>query len=83
VPAPEGEREIDMVLDKLKPGMAVFEVKRATGMDTFHGKWKIWPVYIKEIDTVNGKVFASWNGNNPDWHNERRWSKWRLKRPEN
>lgn len=71
-----------MVLDKLKPGMTVFEVKRTTGLDSFYGKWSIWPVYIKETDTVNRRVFASWNGNKANWHNEKRWSKWRLKRPE-
>lgn len=72
-----------MVLNKLFPGMTVYSVKKSTGRSTFISKWQTWTVHIKEIDTVNNKVLASWSGNKPEWFNENSWSKWRIKRPEN
>ena len=62
------------MLKKMSPGMTVFDVKKATG--------SVWPVKIKEIDLENERVFASWNGNEPEWFARKVWSKWRLKRPQ-
>lgn len=72
-----------MVLKKLSPGMTVYNVKKATGIDAFYCKsgWKVWPVYIKEIEMERELVLASWNGNRPEWFNKKEWSKWRLKEP--
>lgn len=71
-----------MVLKKLKPGMTVWMVKPATGLSIFNGRWETWSINIIEIDVINEKVFASWNGNKPEWYYKHSWSKWRLKRPE-
>lgn len=70
-----------MVLNKLKPGIKVYDVKRATGLHFNMSKWSTWPVFIKEIDIENEMVFASWNGNPERWYNKHTWSKWRLKAP--
>lgn len=70
-----------MVLKRLKPGMTVYQVKRATGYAAISRKWSIWPVYVKEVDEEKGRVLASWNGNKPQWFGEKNWSKWRTKTP--
>lgn len=72
-----------MIISKLKPGMTVYSVKRATGNAIFYCKWQTWSVYIKEVDIGGNRVLASWNGNKPEWYTEYTWKKWRMKRPEN
>lgn len=71
-----------MVINKLKPEMVVYDVKRATGRNIWNGKWRTWTVKIIEIDAENEKVYASWNSNKPEWYMKHIWSKWRIKRPE-
>lgn len=66
---------------KLKPGMVVYDVRKASGLHRFNGKWQIWSVYIEQIDEENEKVLASWNGNKPAWYHKHTWSKWRIKLP--
>ena len=70
-----------MVITKLKEGMTVYEVKKATGMRSFSGKWQTWCVTILKIDEEYRRVFASWNYNKPQWFYEKQWSKWRLNLP--
>lgn len=70
-----------MVLKKLKPGMTVYRVKKATGLSRFNGKWQTWSMYIKEVDEENESVLASGCGKEM-WHYKSEWSKWRLNRPE-
>jgi hypothetical protein len=36
-----------------------------------------WPVKIVEVDTVRGRVLASWNSNTPKWFSERAVKAWR------
>lgn len=69
-----------MVLKKLKPGMKVYRVKRATGLNTFNGKWQTWVIYIKEISEEKEEVLASGYGGER-WYPKHEWSKWRLRRP--
>lgn len=70
-----------MVLKKLKPGMTVYDVRKTTGLAAFNGEWSTWSVHIIEVDAENSRVYASWNGNKPEWYHERTWSRWRLKKP--
>jgi len=70
-----------VVLKKLMPGMAVYSVRKATGLSMFNGKWEWWLVRIVKVDIENERVFAHWNGNPPQWYGRKTWSKWRLKRP--
>lgn len=72
-----------MILKKLKPEMVVYDVRKSTGLSVFNSRWSTWSVRIIEIDEENEKVFASWNGNPPEWYHKYTWSKWRLKKPEN
>ncbi len=70
-----------MVIKKLKHNMTVYDVRKTTGLSRFSGNWNTWTVHIKDIDLENNKVFASWNGNSPEWYTERTWKKWRLSKP--
>lgn len=70
-----------MVLKKLKPGMTVYDVRKMSGLETFHGKWKSYTVSIIEINEENNMVLASWNSNKAKWYIERTWSKWRMNLP--
>lgn len=70
-----------MVIGKLKPGMTVYDVRPAKGLQRLSHKWVDWPVKIIEVDYANKKVFASWNYNKPEWYGEYIWKKWRLRLP--
>ena len=72
--------ENKMVISKLKPGMTVYRVKKATGLSKFNGKWDVWYMYIKEVDEENERVLAYGYGGEM-WHYKSEWSKWRLKPP--
>ena len=71
-----------MTLKKLKPGMTVYEVKRATGLYKFNSKWEWWYIDIKEIDEENERVLATRSGTVESWYYKPQWSKWRMNRPE-
>ena len=70
-----------MVLKKLKPGMTVYRVKKATGLAIYNGKWQTWSMHIKEINEEKEEVLANGYGGER-WYSKHEWSKWRLKRPE-
>jgi hypothetical protein len=70
-----------MILTKLKPGMTVYEVRQATGVQRFNGPHLVYPVIIREIDAENERIKANWNMNPAEWFHKNRWSKWRLKHP--
>lgn len=70
-----------MTIDKLKPGMTVYELgSHGVGHTTMRSK-ATWPVKIVSIDPNKRVVVASWNGNPEKTYSERTWSKWRLERP--
>ena len=70
-----------MVINKLKAGMTVYDVKKSTGLHSFNGKYQWWTIRVIEVDLENNKVFASWNCNTAKWYPERVWKKWRLNYP--
>ncbi len=70
-----------MVLKKLKPGMVVYRVKKATGLAIYNGRWQTWSMCIKEVNEEKEEVLASGYAGER-WYSKHEWSKWRLKRPE-
>ena len=69
-----------MTIKKLKPGMTVYRVKRATGLNVFNGEWETWTIRIKEIDEASERVLATGYAGER-WYNKNEWSKWRLDVP--
>lgn len=70
-----------MTLNKLKPGMTVYRVRKAIGLSRFNCTWEVWDMHIKEIDAENERVLADgYDGER--WHYKPEWSKWRIKHPE-
>lgn len=66
--------------EKIQPGMTLYDVSKETGFTRW--KWAIWPVVVHEINIEERRVFASWNGNKPEWMSEHRITKYRLKPPQ-
>ena len=64
-----------MKLEKMTPGMTLYSYGRALGM--LGSRPASWPVYVKEVDLGRRLVFASWNGNPPQWFGERDAVRWR------
>jgi hypothetical protein len=73
---------INMKFEKLKAGMELYDVRRATGMAVFRGsKYNVWPVHILEINVTNRKALVSWNYNAARWIPERQVTKYRFNKP--
>jgi len=70
-----------MVINKLKPGMTVYDIRKSTGLHRFNGKHQSWTIKIIEINFENNQVYASWNCNPAKWYREKEWKKWRLSIP--
>lgn len=71
-----------MKLEKLQPGMTVYDVHPYRMGNTSLRSIGVWAVSIIEVDTQTRSVIASWNGNKPTRMWEREWKKLRLKEPE-
>jgi hypothetical protein len=70
--------------EKIKAGMTLWDVKKATGLERYRGsKWLIWPVYIKKVDPETRRVLVSWNNNPEKWWHEKTATKLRAKKPQN
>jgi hypothetical protein len=65
--------------EKIYVGMVLWDVRRNRGYGSH--KWNTWPVCVKEVDSDNRKVLASWNGNAQVWMAEKRITNYRAKRP--
>jgi hypothetical protein len=65
--------------EKIKAGMKLYDVRKNTG--STRNKWNIWPVFVKEVNSKNRMVLASWNHNPPEWMSEGRVTKYRAKKP--
>lgn len=70
-----------MTLDKLKPGMIVYSVRRHRAGNTSRTTVGTYPVRITSIHEHSEKVYACINGNPERAYPKRDWSKWRLKQP--
>ncbi len=66
--------------EKIHPGMILYDVRKST-YQFWRGKWDVWPVLVYEVDQEKRRVFASWNGNNPQWIYERHVTKYRANNP--
>lgn len=55
--------------EKIKPGMILYDVRKSFIRIGGH-KWDVWPVLVYEVDQERRRVFASWNGNQPQWMSE-------------
>ncbi len=71
-----------MKIEKLKPGMTVYDVHRQKMGNTNISSVGTWSVYIIDVDVDKQIVTASWNTNKPQKFYRNNWSKWRLKKPE-
>jgi len=70
-----------MKLEKLKPGMTVYDVgKRKMGNTTLRTVM-VWPVKIHEVDLQKREVIASWNCNPSRTFSERAAGKWKKDPP--
>lgn len=67
--------------EKIKEGMTLYDVRKATGLQKFNSKFSIWPVHVKEVDSENRRVLASWNNNKNEWMSEQLITKYRAKKP--
>ena len=68
-----------MKLEKLKPGMVVYDVHSHRFGNTMLRTVGVWEVRIVSVDAAARVVTASWNGNPPQIY--RRWACWRAKKP--
>lgn len=69
-----------MKLEKLKPGMVVWDCHSHRMGNTTLKSLGTWTVRIISVDLERRFVEASWNGNPPRKF-YRDWSKWRLEKP--
>jgi len=70
-----------MQIDKLAPGMVVFDVGRAKMGNTSRSTVAVWPVQIIAVDLEKRTVQASWNNNPSRTFSEKSWKKWRKDKP--
>lgn len=70
-----------MKIEKLKPGMTVFEVRRQKMGNTTMNTVAVFRVYIVSIDLEKQVVEAEWNTNAAKKYWKRDWSRWRENEP--
>lgn len=66
--------------EKIHPGMILYDVRKCTRPFS-RVKWDVWTVKVIEVDQEKRRVFASWNGNQPQWIYERAVTKYRANNP--
>ena len=71
-----------MKIEKLQPGMVVYDVGRHKMGNTTISTVSVWSVRIVSVDAEARTVVASWNSNPAKTYREGVWSKWRAKRPQ-
>ena len=72
-----------MKIKSLKPGMEIFDVRKATGLQRFGGKYQWWRCNVVEVDVEGDKALISWNYNPAEWyHGERDLRNMRFTKPE-
>lgn len=70
-----------MTIDKLHPGLVVYDVGKTKLGNTSIRTTSVWSVHIVSVNKEKKTVEARWNNNPPQIFPQRRWSKWRLQRP--
>lgn len=70
-----------MKLEKLKPGMIVYDVHKTQMGNTTMRTVGVWPVHIVSVDVENQTVEARWNHNPVQKYRGRAIGKWRAKEP--
>ena len=70
-----------MKIDKLKPGMIVYDVHSHRMGNTTMRTLGVWRIRIEQLDLEKRTVYASWNNNPARWFHSNIWSKWKLKEP--
>lgn len=70
-----------MKLEKLQPGMTVYDVGRTKMGNTTLSTVSVWGVHVVSVDANKKTVVARWNGNAERTYYPGTWSKWREKRP--
>lgn len=70
-----------MKLEKLKPGMTVYDVGRQRMGNTTMRTVAVWGVFIRSVDLEKRTVVASWNSNPDRTFSARAASKWKAVRP--
>jgi hypothetical protein len=70
-----------MNINKLTPGMTVYDVGRVKMGNTTMRTIAVWHVRIISVDLASGTVVACWNSNPERKYRERQWKKWRAKEP--
>lgn len=70
-----------MKIEKLSPGMVVYDVHSYRMGNTTMRSMGVWRVRIASVDLDKQTCIASWNGNEPKkfWHRDI--SKWRKEEP--
>lgn len=71
-----------MRIEKLQPGMVVYDVGHRKMGNTTIPTVCVWSVLIVSVDVEERTVVASWNSNPAKPYREGIWSKWRAKRPQ-
>ena len=61
--------------EKIKAGMTLYDIRKATGLQRFNSKWSTWSVKVLEVDAEKRMIFASWNCNAATWIPEGRATK--------
>lgn len=70
-----------MKIEKLSPGMVVWDVHKERMGNTTMRSYASWAVLVISIDLNRQTVMASWNGNPARAYYKNSWSKWRKTEP--
>lgn len=68
-----------IAFSKIKPGMILYDVRKAKGFSRH--KWDTWQVHVQEVNQQDRTALVSWNFNPPEWMSADRISKYRKSRP--
>jgi hypothetical protein len=71
-----------MKIEKLQPGMVVYNTVRHRMGNTTLTTLSVYAVKVISVDVEKGTVVASWNHNPPQTFHASSWRKWTARRPE-
>lgn len=71
-----------MKIENMQEGQTLWTVRRHKAGNTMMTTVSVYPVTIVEVDLVERRVTASWNGNPARSYREADAMKWRKKKPE-